>query len=95
MSLPIFLPYNIVSIYGIGSETGISGIIPPIPPDTNPMLWGVVDAVSQYGISWAKAGDSVLFPNNKVICRLAYPAENANFTLVPEVELVCKEYYAP
>lgn len=88
--LPVYLPYNIVSIYGIGSVVGQSGIVQP-----EGFLWGNVDAVSQYGIEWAQPGDSVLFPEDGVVCRLAYPPENTRFTLVPEVRLVCKEYPAP
>lgn len=95
MSLPAFLPYGIVSIYGIGSVDGQAGIIQPVPPDTNPMLWGTIDAVSQYEIEWAKPGDSVLFPELGVVCRLNYPPDNTAYTLVPEVKLVCKEYPAP
>lgn len=87
MSLPVFLPYNIVSIYGIGNNVGISGIVQE--PDC---LWGTVDAISQYGIQWAKPGDSVLFKNKDVEVRLAYATDNTSYTLVPEVKLVCKEY---
>lgn len=90
MSLPAFLPYGIVSIYGIGSAEGLNGIVPP--PEH---WWGVIDQVSQYEIYWAQVGDSVLFPESGVVCRLAYPTENAIFTLVPEVKLVCQEYPAP
>jgi hypothetical protein len=89
MSLPIFLPYNLVSIYGIGSEIGLSGITQP--PG---YLWGNVDAISQYGIEWAEPGDSVLFKNQDVQCRLAYPTDNTSYTLIAEVKLVCREYPA-
>lgn len=90
MSIPAYLPYNIVSIYGIGSSTGISGIVPP-----QSALFGVVDQISQYGIQWAKVGDSVLFKEADVECRLAYPTNNSSYTLVPEVKLIIKEYPAP
>lgn len=88
--LPIYLPYNIVSIYGIGSDTGVSGIVQP--PG---YLWGGVDAVSQYGIEWAAPGDNVLFKDSDVICRLAYPTDNTSYTLIPEAKLICREYAAP
>lgn len=89
MSLPAYLPYNIVSIYGIGSSVGQSGIVQP-----SGYLWGNVDAVSQYGITWAAPGDSVLFRDKDVEARLAYATDNTSYTLVPEVKLVCKEYPA-
>ena len=78
-----------MSIYGIGDYTGVNDVVKP-----EGFWWGTVDAVSQYGIEWAKPGDNVLFPEAGVICRLAYPPENARFTLVPEVKLVCKQYPA-
>jgi len=90
MSLPVFLPYNIVSIYGIGSSTGGSGIVPPTG-----YLFGNIDQVSQYDIVWAKVGDSVLFKDEDIQCRLAYPPDNTSYTLVEEVKLVVKEYIVP
>ena len=90
MSLPIFLPYNIVSIYGIGSSIGVTEIVPP--PG---FLFGTIDAVSQYDIQWAQPGQSVLFPEAEIICRLAYNPDNTSYTLVPEVKLVCREIPIP
>ena len=90
MSLPIFLPYNIVSIYGIGSGIGLSGIAQP-----EGYLWGDIDAVSQYEIVWASPGDSVLFKDADVQCRLAYSPDNTSYTLIAEAKLVCREYPAP
>ena len=87
MSLPAYLPYNIVSIYGIGSTTGVSSIVPP-----NGYLFGNIDQISQYGIEWAQIGDNVLFGEKDVVCRLAYPPDNTSYTLVPEVKLVIKDY---
>jgi len=83
MSLPIFLPYGVVSIYGVGSMTSYNGIVQP-----EGSLWGNVDAVSQYGIVWAKHGDNVLFKDSDVECRLAYPTDNTSYTLIAEVKLV-------
>ena len=88
--LPIYLPYNIVSIYGIGTNIGVSGITQP-----QGYLWGNVETVSQYGIVWAAPGDSVLFKDSDVECRLAYPTDNTSYTLIAEVKLVCREYPAP
>lgn len=90
MSLPIFLPYGIVSIYGIGSGTGLTGIVPP-----SGFLFGEIDAVSQYEITWAAPGQNVLFPNAEVECRLAYAADNTSYTLIAEARLVCYEIIPP
>jgi len=87
MSLPVFLPYGIVSIYGIGSSTGVSDIIPP-----EGFLFGRVDQVSQYDILWAKVNDDVLFKESEIECRLAYPPDNTSYTLVQEAKLVIKDY---
>lgn len=87
MPLPIYLPYGVVSIYGIGDNVGISGIKPP-----KDFLWGNVDQVSQYGIVWAKPGDNVLFNDNDVQCRLAYATDNTSYTIIAEAKLVCREY---
>ena len=88
--LPIFLPYGIVSIYGIGSSTGTTGIVPPTG-----YLFGNIDAVSQYDIQWAAPGQSVLFPDAEVECRLAYPTDNTSYTLIAEAKLVCYEITPP
>lgn len=90
MSLPIFLPYNMVSIYGIGSQLGQAGIV-----QEGGYLWGTVDAISQYGIEWVSPGYSVLFNNIDVQCRLAYPTDNTSYTLIAEAKLVCREIPAP
>ena len=44
---------------------------------------------------WAAPGDSVLFKDSDVECRLAYPTDNTSYTLIAEVKLVCREYPAP
>lgn len=90
MSLPAFLPYGIVSIYGIGSSMGTTDIVPP--PG---YLFGNIDAVSQYGIQWASPGQSVLFPDAEIECRLAYAPDNTIYTLIEEAKLVCREIAAP
>lgn len=90
MSLPIFLPYGMVSIYGVGSVTGNTGIVQPPP-----FLWGNVDSISQYGISWTEVGSSVLFDDSKVICRLAYAADNTSYTLIMESNIVVREVPLP
>lgn len=89
MSLPTFLPYGIVSIYGIGSSTGGGDIVPPAG-----FLFGRIDQVSQYNIVWAKVNDDVLFRDSEIECRVAYPPDNTSYTLVQEAKLVIKYYPA-
>lgn len=84
------MPYGLVSIYGVGSQTGQSGILQP----TN-FLWGTVDAISAYGIVWASPGMSVLFDQSNITCRLAYPTDNTSYTLIQEANLVCQEFPIP
>lgn len=86
--LPVYLPYNIVSIYGIGSLDSGSGIT-----INDPLRFGTIDMVSQYGIQWAQVGDSVLFKETDVECRLVYA--NSPHTIIPEAKLVLKEYPIP
>ena len=76
MSLPFYLPYNIVSIYGIGSSVSGSGIVQPAN-----YLWGNVDAVSQYGIEWAAPGDSVLFKETNIECTEESPKISGEYSL--------------
>lgn len=88
MSSPLFLPYGIVSIYGIGYTPGLAGTIPETGAS-----FGIIDQVSQYDIYWAEVGFEVCFKEVDVNCRLAY--ENSPHTLVPEAKLVCREFFAP
>lgn len=90
MSLPVFLPYGMVSIYGIGTSISDNNIIPPAN-----YLFGNIDAVSQYQIYWAQPGFNVLFPEKEIVCRLAYPPDNTSYTLIEEAKLVCREFPAP
>lgn len=91
MSIPAFLPYGLVSIYGAGLSEGVTGMIPPGPPTA--FLFGVIEQVSQYDIVWAQVGDSVLFPDAEVQCRLAY--DNSPHTIIEEAKLILREIPIP
>ncbi len=86
--IPAYLPYGIVSIYGIGSLTGSTGMV-----IDNSLRFGTIEQVSQYQIYWAQVGDSVLFKEADVECRLAY--DNSAHTIIPEVKLVLREVPLP
>ena len=88
--LPIFLPYGVVSIYGIGVTSSVNDMVQP--PG---YLWGDINAVSQYQINWAQPGYTVLFPDADVICRLAYQPDNTSYTLIEEAKLVCRSEPLP
>lgn len=90
MSLPAFLQYGQVSIYGIGSNTAQTSIVLP-----DGFLSGTIDAVSQYDILWAQPGYAVIFPDAEVTARLQYPPDNTAYTLIQEVRLVCRELPVP
>ena len=55
MSLPITLQYGYVAVYGLGTQTGVSGVV---PTDTS-WLFGNIEQVSQYGIDAQLAGSYV------------------------------------
>jgi len=77
MAIPAYLPYGIVSIYGIGSLIGVSGM-----EIADPLRFGAIDMVSQYGIVWAQVGDSVLFKETDGQCRLTYA--NSAHTIIED-----------
>lgn len=55
MSLPITLQYGYVAVYGLGTTSGVSGVIP------TDSIWqfGNIEQVSQYGIDAQLAGSYV------------------------------------
>lgn len=86
--IPAYLPYGIVSIYGIGSPISVTGIV----GDTN-QRFGVINQMSQYNISYYNVGDHVLFDEKDVVCRLAYTS--GRYTLVPAAKLALREIIPP
>ena len=46
-------------------------------------------------MQWAAPGDSVLFKETNIECRLAYAADNTSYTLIAEAKLVGREIIAP
>jgi hypothetical protein len=89
-TLPAYLPYGVIAVYGYGTMQGVQGIIPPAQGSVDYALFGTVYQISQHEVYFCGVGDSVLFKNSDVICRLA--TVDASFTLVEDAKLVCKEY---
>lgn len=55
MSLPIDLQYGFVAVYGLGTQAGVSGVV---PTDIN-WKFGNIEQISNYGINSQMAGSYV------------------------------------
>jgi len=83
--IPAVLAYGLVSIYGIGSQLGpFQGINAGAGS-----LFGIIDQFAPYGHIKYSIGDSVMFNEKDIVCRLAYT--NIAYTIVPEVKLIMNE----
>lgn len=83
MSLPLLLPYGVVSIYGKGFSTYVAGMI-----QEGGSLYGLVDAVAQHEIYNAVIGKTVYFKEAEIITRINFPAENTPFTLIYDAKII-------
>lgn len=84
-SLPIVLSYGYVAVYGLGSASGISGIVP-----TNASwVFGYISKLSPYGISSEMAGaninDSVVFKESDA--QLAIKYNEWPYTIIEQSKL--------
>ena len=70
MSLPITLQYGYVAVYGLGTTTGVSGII----PTETVWVFGNIEQVSMYGIDAQKAG-------SYVGCHVVFKQEDAQLAI--------------
>lgn len=75
MGLPAYLGQGLFSIYGLGNPVGITGLVAPTG-----FLFGAVYNAWNGNSELAAAGDSVMFKETDVVCRLAW--ENGIYTLV-------------
>ncbi len=89
MDLPIYLQPGEVLIYGAGLATAS---IQGIRADNDKFLWGTIQQVWNYGNINAMIGDSVMFNNDDVMCRLIY--NNYPYTLIQQAKLACTEFAA-
>lgn len=90
MNLPIYLQPGEVLIYGAGLATAS---IQGVEADNNIFKWGIIQQVWNYGNINAMIGDSVMFNDNDVICRLIY--NNYPYTLIEQARLVITEFGTP
>lgn len=83
MALPAILSNGIISIYGGGSDFGVSGI-----SALNPNFYfGMVDQVSIY--SSFSIYDYVMFPEDAITARVLYA--DSPYTLVDETKIILIE----
>lgn len=81
MSFPMYIPVSWASIYGIGSQTGISGLV----PDNTNFRFGMIYGLGNGDGVDVKVGDSVMFNENDVVCRLAW--NNWPYTMIERARL--------
>lgn len=85
MSIPASLYPGLVSIYGKGSTAGTNGIV----PNKETFLFGVVDKTWGGMGEGVTVGQSVLFADEHVTCRVKY--DNTIFTIIPESKIILIE----
>lgn len=85
MSVPASLYPGLVSIYGKGSLSGTS----TMQPTNETFLFGVVDKTWGGMGEGVTVGQSVLFANEDVTCRIKY--DNTIFTIIPENKIILIE----
>lgn len=83
MAVPAILSNGIISIYGGGSDSGVSGISALSPN----FYFGMVDQVSIY--SSFSIYDFVMFPAEAIKARVLY--SNSPYTLVDETKIILIE----
>jgi len=81
----MYLPQGWVSLYGLGSETGVSGLV----PDNTIFRFATIYNVGSGDNINAEVGTSVMFNNNDVICRLAW--NNWPYTIIEQAKLAGTE----
>lgn len=86
MALPGYLGNNMLSLYGIGTATGVSGIVAP-----KGFLFSTVEQVFNGSSINAEVGSSVLYREADEVCKLAYA--NAIHVILPVDKIVFTEIY--
>ena len=86
MSLPGYLGNNMLSLYGIGTTTGVSGIVAP-----DGFLFSTIEQVFNGSGINAEEGTSVLYKTEDAVCKLAY--DNAIHVIIPVDKIVFTENF--
>lgn len=82
-SLPFVLAYGFVAVYGNGATPGIQGF-----PAASGWKFGEIVQVSP-GLPTTLEGDSVMFKDSEVRCRISY--QNYPYTIVEQAKVVLTE----
>lgn len=81
--LPFVLAYGYVAVYGNGGSPGVQGF-----PAASGWRFGEIVQVSP-GLPTSLEGDSVMFKETEVRCRISY--QNYPYTIVEQVKIVLTE----
>lgn len=84
MSLPVYIPQGWVSLYGLGTTAGKSGVIPSNAKFKFATIYGLGDCNTG-----AQIGDSVMFNLDDVKCILALGS--AKYTMIEQARLAITE----
>jgi len=85
--VPIILPVGFILVYGLGVEQSQSGIT----PENTVFKFGSVYQIWDGGEVFVYGGDSVMFKESDVTCRLAIGTDPNNvYTMIP-ARLVTRE----
>ena len=85
MGFPMYIPVGWASLYGMGSEIGVSGLV----PDNTKFKFAVIYGLGNGDGPDAAVGDSVMFKEDDVICRLAW--DNWPYTMIERAKLAGTE----
>lgn len=80
----MYLPAGWASLYGMGNITGVSGLVPDNIKFKFATIYNLGD-----GNGIAQIGDSVMFNEEDVICRLAW--NNWPYTMIQQAKLAGTE----
>jgi len=78
-NLPIVLPIGHIAIYGTGTMVSSSGVANTAPNGI--LRWGSIYQVWDGGATYIYGGDTVMFKESDVVCRIA--SQNIPYTIVP------------
>lgn len=82
--LPIFLPYGYVAVYGLGTDSGISGLT------TGDTIFRFA-TIYQVGVNMGTSmiGNSIVFNSEDTVCRLAW--DNYPYPVIPTNKIIGTE----
>lgn len=88
MALPGYLGQGLLSVYGIGSNVGVQGIVAPVG-----YVFNTINAIWDGDSIAASVGDSILYKESDVVCILAW--DNGKYPLIPVDKIIFTEDPSP